>query len=117
MSYVRYAALVLPTTSSELADDEARGGKPGYPWSLQVTTMRGDPDTSVAQTEAVVRADKHAFAADLALHTRTLMMSIRNSNQQHTRVLAAHALSSSCRHACPVVVADPGEGRASRTVY
>jgi hypothetical protein len=34
--------------------------------------VSGDPDTSVPRAEAVTRADNHAFAADLALHTQTL---------------------------------------------
>jgi hypothetical protein len=73
--------------------------------------VSGDPDTSVARTEAVTRADNHAFAADLALHTQTLT-NMRNSNQQHTRILAAHVLSSSCRHTGCVLQSLPIRGRA-----
>jgi hypothetical protein len=73
---------------------------------------RGDPDTSVARIEAV-RADEHALAADLALHTHT-PASVRNSNQQHPRILAAHVLSLSCRHTGCVSQSLPIQERAVR---
>ncbi len=49
--------------------------------SITSDLVSGDPDTSVPRAAAVTRADNHAFAADLALHTQTLT-SMRNSNQQ-----------------------------------
>jgi hypothetical protein len=67
------------------------------PASVVVSTVSGDPDTSVTREEAKTRAAHHSFTADLALHTQALTC-MRNSNQQHTQILAAQVLSSSCRH-------------------
>ncbi len=62
-----------------------------------------------------VRADEHAFAADLVLHTHThTPASMRNSNQQHPRILAAHVLSLSCRHTGCVSQSLPIQERAVR---
>jgi hypothetical protein len=53
----------------------------------------------------------HSFTADLALHTQALTC-MWNSNQQHTQILAAQVLSSSCRHSGCVLQSLPIHGRA-----
>jgi hypothetical protein len=81
------------------------------PASVVVSTVSGDPDTSVTREEAKTRAAHHSFTADLALHTQALTC-MRNSNQQHTQILAAQVLSSSCRHSGCVLQSLPIQGRA-----
>jgi hypothetical protein len=75
----------------------ARGPRDWEHPTCERGTVSGDPDTSVTREDAKTRAAHHSFAADRALHTQALTC-MRNSNQQHTQILAAQVLSSSCRH-------------------
>ncbi len=85
--------------------------------SITDDLVSGDPDTSVPRAEAVTRADNHAFAADLALHTNL---------DEHEEQQPATQTYSCCLCALivvpphwvrAVVATDPRESCAGRTVH